>query len=95
MLFLRCAAWLGALSMVLAALPAAAAHRDLIMVSVGHSDIEDFDEPTVEASIEYSSAKTVWGNATWFSGFGPMLGFEVGLERNEAGLGRTESVTAF
>ena len=74
MLFLRCAAWLSALFMVLAALPAAAAHRDLIMVSVGHSDIEDFDEPTVEASIEYSSAKTVWGNATWFSGFGPMLG---------------------
>ena len=74
MLFLRCATQLGALFVVLAALPAAAAHRDLIMVSIGHSDIEDFDEPTVEASIEYTSRKTVWGNATWFSGFGPMLG---------------------
>ena len=77
MLFLRCAAWLGALVVVLAALPAAAAHRDLIMVSVGHSDIDDFDEPTVEASIEYTSAKTVWGNATWFSGVGPLLGLTI------------------
>ena len=56
--FLRCAAWLGALNFVLATLPAAAAHRDLIMLSVGHSDIDDFDEPTVEASIEYTSRKT-------------------------------------
>ena len=74
MLFLRCAAWIGALFMVLAALPAAAAPRDLIMVSVGHSDIDDFAEPTAEASIAYSSAKTVGGNATWVRGFGPMLG---------------------
>ena len=75
--FLRCAAWLGALNFVLATLPAAAAHRDLIMLSVGHSDIDDFDEPTVEASIEYTSRKTYWGNSSWFSGVGPLLGLTI------------------
>ena len=77
MVFPRCAAWLGALIVVFAALPAAAAHRDLIVLNIGHSDIDDFDEPTVEASIEYTSRNTVWGNATWFSGIGPLLGLTI------------------
>ena len=65
---------LGALLLIFAIAPAVAAERDLIILNVGLSDVDDFDEETDEASIEYTSNRTYWGNGSWFSGVGPLLG---------------------
>lgn len=67
-------ALLGAVFLIFAITPALAGHRDLIVLGVGLSDVDDFDEETVEGSIEYTSRRTILGNDTWFSGFGPMIG---------------------
>ena len=71
----KVAAAFGAIILIFAALsPAVARDRNLIVLNVGHSDIDDFDEPTVEANIEHSWARTIFGNGTWFSGAGPLIG---------------------
>ena len=78
--FYRAAAVCGTLILIFAvmfAIPSVAADRDLIILNVGHSDIDDFDEETVEASIEYTSNWTIFGNGTWFSGAGPLLGLTI------------------
>ena len=68
----------GAIILIFAALsPAVARDRNLIVLNVGHSDIDDFDEPTVEANIEHSWARTIFGNGTWFSGVGPLIGLTI------------------
>ena len=71
------AATLAALILSFAVMPARAADRDLIVLNIGHSDIDDFDEPTIEGNIEYTSSRTVWGNSTWFSGVGPLVGLTI------------------
>ena len=68
----------GAIILIFAALsPAVARDRNLIVLNVGHSDFDDFDEPTVEANIEHSWARTIFGNGTWFSGVGPLIGLNI------------------
>lgn len=71
------AAALAALILSFAVMPARAADRDLIVLNIGHSDIDDFDEPTIEGNIEYTWRRTVWGNSTWFSGVGPLVGLTI------------------
>jgi hypothetical protein len=74
----KAAAALAALILIFAALsPAAARDRNLILLNVSHSDIDDFDEPTVEGNIEYAWNRTVFGNDSWFSGIGPAVGLTV------------------
>ena len=68
---------LAALAALAAAAPAMAGNHNLLILNVGHSDIDDFDEPTVEGNIEYAWGRTVWGNGSWFSGIGPAVGLTI------------------
>lgn len=68
---------LSALVLIFAMTPAMAADRDFIILNVGLSDVDDFDEETVEGSIEYTSRRTFFGNGSRFSGVGPLLGVTV------------------
>ena len=71
------AAALGALAIVAGGAHALADHRDLLGVWVGHSDIDDFDEETVEGRIEYTSRPTDFAFETFFGGVGPLAGLMV------------------
>ena len=71
------AAALGALAIVAGGAPALADHRDLLGIWVGHSDIDDFDEETVEGRIEYTSRLTDFAFKPFFGGVGPMAGIMV------------------
>ena len=68
---------LSALVLIFAMTPAMAADRDFIILNVGLSDVDDFDEETVEGNIEYAWNRTFFGNGGWFSGIGPAVGLTV------------------